>query len=97
MSIAMMQVHAIVHGRVQGVSFRYHTQLVAKSLGITGWVRNLPNGTVEVLGEGTADQIQNFIKFLKQGSPPARVNSIDMSENEASGRYSSFEITYLTR
>jgi len=97
MPINKMQIHAIVHGRVQGVSFRYHTQLTAESLGITGWVRNLPDRTVEVLGEGTADQIHAFTNFLRQGPSGARVDSIDLSESEASGDYPSFEITYLSR
>lgn len=97
MSTEMMQIHATIHGRVQGVSFRYHTQHVAKSLGITGWIRNLPDGTVEVLGEGTKDQLQDFTTFLRKGHPPARVDTLDVSENEATGGYRTFEITYLAR
>lgn len=92
-----IQIHATIHGRVQGVSFRYHTQHVANSLGITGWVRNLPDGTVEVLGEGTKDQLQDFTTFLRKGHPPARVDSIDLSEDKASGDYHTFDITYLAR
>jgi acylphosphatase len=98
MSKVNRQIHAIVHGRVQGVSFRYYTQLTAKSLGITGWVRNLPDGTVEVLGEGTANQIQKFTNFLQQGPSGARVDSLlELSENIASGEYQSFQITYISR
>ena len=97
MSKETRQVHAIIHGRVQGVSFRYHTQLKAESLGITGWVRNLPDRTVEVLGEGSLEQIQVFINFLHLGPSGARVDSVDLTEGEASGNYQSFQITYLSR
>jgi len=93
----IIQVHAIIEGKVQGVSFRYHTQLTANLLGITGWVRNLPDGSVEVLGEGAEDQIQDFKRFLKQGSPHARVDSVELSEGKASGEYPSFDVTYLSR
>ena len=96
MSSNLKQIHAIVHGRVQGVSFRYHTQQIAQSLGITGWVRNLSDGTVEVLGEGTSDQLHDFTTFLHQGHPPARVDSLMITEHEASDEYQSFQITYLT-
>lgn len=92
----LKQIHAIVHGRVQGVSFRYYTQLTAQSLGITGWVRNLPDGTVEVVAEGTADQLKQFEEFIVQGSIGARVDSVDISEGEASASYQSFQITYLS-
>jgi acylphosphatase len=93
MPTEIIQVHAMIHGRVQGVSFRYHTRLVAISLGITGWVRNLPNGSVEVLGEGTTESMREFIQFLRQGPLGARVDSIDMTERDASGDYHSFQIT----
>lgn len=97
MSTNRIQVHAIVHGRVQGVSFRYHTQLTAESLGITGWVRNLPDRTVEVLGEGSTDQIEKFTSFLQKGPLGARVDSVNISQGEASGDYPSFEITFFSR
>jgi len=98
MSSNLKQIHAIVHGRVQGVSFRYYTQLTAQSLGITGWVRNLPDSTVEVLGEGTSDQLHKFTKFLQQGPSGARVDSLNiLSEGIASGEHQTFQITYLTR
>ena len=91
---ADIQLHAIVHGRVQGVSFRYYTKQRADSLGITGWVRNRPNRTVEVVAEGSKADMAEFVKFLKQGPPSARVDNVDLSEGEATGEFKTFEITY---
>jgi acylphosphatase len=87
------QLHAIVHGRVQGVNFRYYTQRRADELGVTGWVRNLEDRTVEVTAEGTHAQLDDLLTFLRQGPPSARVTSVDVEWKQASGRFSEFNVT----
>jgi acylphosphatase len=84
--------HAVVHGRVQGVSFRYYTTQRAGELGVIGWVRNLPDGTVEVLAEGTQTQLDQFLMFLHRGPVGARVSSVNMEWQSASGKFDDFTI-----
>lgn len=62
-----------ISGRVQGVSFRYFTQHTARTLGLTGWVRNLPDGAVEALFEGAREQIEQALMACRQGPPAAEV------------------------
>ncbi len=87
-----VQLHAVVHGRVQGVSFRYYTTLRANESGIVGWVQNLPDGTVEVTAEGTRAQLDSFADFLRQGPLGARVVSVDMNWYSATGNFTNFVI-----
>ncbi|HSS98845.1 MAG TPA: acylphosphatase [Terriglobales bacterium] len=87
-----VQLHAIVHGRVQGVSFRYYTTLRAAESGIVGWVRNLPDGTVEVTAEGTRQQLDSFADFLRQGPLGARVVSVDIDWHPVTGDFTNFVI-----
>lgn len=72
------QIQVVVSGRVQGVGFRYSTVSQAEKLGVTGWVRNLPDGTVEALAEGTTDQIEAFLVWCRQGPPGSRVDRVDV-------------------
>ncbi|MCB9450736.1 MAG: acylphosphatase [Anaerolineaceae bacterium] len=88
------QLHAIVHGRVQGVSFRYYTQLRAAEMGVTGWVRNLPDRTVEVTAEGERAQLERLLRFLRQGPTGASVTKVDADWWPATGAYSGFNIRY---
>ena len=85
---------AIVHGRVQGVSFRYHTLRTARPLGIVGWVRNLADGTVEVRAEGPADALESLASWLEHGPDFARVTQLDLAWTDPHGDYSDFEIRY---
>ena len=87
---------AIVHGRVQGVNFRWHTRQRATQLGLTGWVRNLRDGRrVEVVAEGSPNQLKDLALFLYQGPPPARVLDVEIEWEEASGEFKSFGVRYL--
>jgi acylphosphatase len=81
----MEQLHAIVHGRVQGVSFRYYTVLKAVDLNLKGWVRNLPDGTVEVLAEGAHEPLGQLLDFLHRGPSGASVESVDVQWGAATG------------
>ncbi len=90
MSESQQRFHAIVHGHVQGVSFRYYTIATARTLDLTGWVRNLPNGTVEAIAEGPKVQLDSLLVFLRRGSPEARVTKVDVEWLPASGEFEAF-------
>ncbi|WP_409564946.1 acylphosphatase [Microvirga sp.] len=77
-------VHALIHGRVQGVSFRAWTQHLAELHGLKGWVRNRRDGSVEAVFSGPADLVQVMLKACRQGPGGALVESIDtLDGNEA--------------
>ena len=90
----LASVHVIVHGRVQGVNFRAFAARRAEELGLTGYVRNLANGAVEVVAEGERDGLKKLSEYLKTGPPSARVDSIVTDWSEYSGSYSEFDIRY---
>jgi acylphosphatase len=85
--------HVIVTGRVQGVFFRDHTRHWAGSLGLTGWVRNLRDGRVELMAEGERDRIDELISRLQQGPPLALVEDLEVAWEEFSDEFSDFRIT----
>lgn len=91
----MKRIQATIQGRVQGVSFRYYTQKEAQRLGLTGWVRNQPDGSVMTVAEGTEENLQIFVQFLHQGPPAARVSHVDLTWQEASGKFTRFEVSYF--
>ena len=81
----MIARHCIVHGRVQGVFFRDWTCAAARELGITGWVRNLPDGTVEAHLEGHEDAVGKMIARMHDGPPAAAPTGIDLQETGLQG------------
>jgi len=82
----------LVRGRVQGVGFRWFVEREAHILGIAGWVRNNVDGSVEVLAQGTSDQLSGFHSRLRQGPRAARVDSVEASEVQPSNNIRSFRI-----
>ena len=70
----------VIEGEVQGVGFRYFTVSTARRIGIGGWVRNLPDGGVEAVGEGTADQMKEFEAALRRGPPAAIVTNVRIGD-----------------
>lgn len=82
---------AIVRGRVQGVGFRYSARDVARRSGVAGWVRNRPDGTVEVHAEGPAAAVEQLLDWLASGPPGASVETVDVTESLPQGD-SSFDI-----
>lgn len=86
------RVHILVSGKVQGVFYRATTKEVADRLGLTGWVRNLPDGRVEIVAEGEEDALKNLISWCWEGPPLARVDSVDVKWEPYSGEYDSFSI-----
>ena len=81
-----------VRGRVQGVGFRWFVEREAHLLGIAGWVRNNHDGSVEVLAQGTRDQLAGLHSRLREGPRAARVDAVEVSEANASPGLSSFRI-----
>ena len=77
--------HLIIHGRVQGVFYRDWTAETARALGVAGWVRNLPDGTVEAHLEGDAEAVAQMIAAMRDGPPHARVEWIGQREVEPQG------------
>ncbi len=86
------KIHVIVRGRVQGVFFRDHTRDKARSLNLSGWVRNRKDGTVEAVIEGEALAVEKMFTWLHSGSPSSRVDDIQVTEEPPTGENSSFEI-----
>ena len=82
----------VVSGRVQGVFFRAHTEIEANKLGITGWVRNNADGTVELLACGNEKQLDQLIQWCSCGSPLARVDHVAVESIEHSDFFDSFRI-----
>ena len=70
----------LLSGRVQGVGFRYFTQRTATQLGVVGWVRNCPDGTVEAVAQGSEEALQAFREHLQQGPSWSRVHRIEENE-----------------
>jgi acylphosphatase len=90
--MAVQAKHIIVHGRVQGVGFRYFVHHVASRLGLTGNVCNCPDFTVEIVVEGPARRIEEFMHEVEQGPSLARVERLEICDIPAGGNYRSFLI-----
>ena len=82
----------IVSGRVQGVGFRYFTEGLAAREGLHGWVRNLPDGRVEIAAEGDAEALERFERHLRHGPPGARVEQVEIDNGLPDGRDSGFSV-----
>lgn len=87
-----VRAHLLLQGRVQGVSFRYYTMQEARSLGITGWVRNLWDGRVEVLLDGDEDAVKQMIEWCQHGPPSAAVENAEIVWEEATAEFSNFRV-----
>lgn len=72
----LVRAHVVVTGRVHGVGFRFTTVDRAQELGVHGWVRNQPDGSVEVLVEGDRAAVEGLVRFLHRGPPGARVDDV---------------------
>ncbi len=92
--MATRRIHVIVEGRVQGVYFRAHTQEEARRLGLAGWVRNRPDGSVEALVEGESTAVDRMQEWFHRGSPGSRVSSVRCSDEQPAGDCRGFEIHF---
>ena len=84
----------IVHGRVQGVFFRQSTMEMARDIGLTGQVRNCPDGTVAAIFEGDSGQVKAAVEWCGQGPPAARVDKVEADWQDYRGEFDSFRIAY---
>lgn len=90
----MARLEATIHGRVQDVSFRYYTLLEAQRLRLQGWVANQPDGSVRAVAEGPEARLEDFLSFLKRGSPAAYVDGVDTTWAPATGTFTDFRVRH---
>lgn len=91
----MMKITAYARGRVQGVGYRYHVTDCARETGLSGFVKNLPDGSVLIVAEGSDHAVAEFAGLVKaQGDPLIRVEAIEITESEPTGEFSGFGIRW---
>jgi acylphosphatase len=90
------RIHLVVRGRVQGVYYRASAQREAKRLGLTGWVTNRPDGSVEIVAEGEEDQVKDLLAWAQHGPSTARVEKVDTRWRSYTGEFSDFRIVAET-
>jgi acylphosphatase len=88
----MGRARVVVNGRVQGVGFRQHAVEEARRLGVTGWVRNLPDGRVETLAEGPREAVEALVAWCKRGPRLARVDETRVSWEPPRAEFTDFKI-----
>ena len=93
--MAGIRKRVIISGRVQGVAFRAYTRSVARQAETTGWVRNLQDGRVEAVIEGEPMNVDSVVKWCKTGPPSSRVEKVSVYDEQATGEFTDFEITYV--
>lgn len=90
----MRTVRAIVSGRVQGVWFRAHTRDKAVELGVRGFVRNLPDGTVEIVAQASVALVEALLGWARIGPPLSQVSEVRTEDLAGDEEYSTFEVRY---
>jgi acylphosphatase len=83
----------MIRGLVQGVLFRRELTDMARKIGVTGWVRNLPDGRVEAVAEGDKEMLEELVRFCHTGPPGARVSGVDVEWSDFKGEFRGFKIT----
>lgn len=89
---ARRQIHLFVSGRVQGVGFRYFVYETAEREGISGWVRNLPDGRVEIVAQGTVLALEAFVRAVQKGPPSSHVESLAKQQEPLSRPFPDFRV-----
>jgi len=90
----MMKYHIFVSGRVQGVGFRWYAQRIAERMRVTGWVKNLMDGKVEILIEGDGKELDEFLNELKEGYLGRNIEKLEKVESKGAGTYTGFSIVF---
>lgn len=88
------RLHAIVKGRVQGIFFRSNTEKLGLKLGLKGFVRNTPEGDVEIVAEGLKEGLEELLKWCAKGPLLAHVDSVESKWEPATGEFETFSIRY---
>ena len=86
------RVQVRIRGRVHGVGYRYFTQHTAEALGVLGSVRNLPEGEVEAIAEGSKEKLQEFVQALREGPHAGHVDDLTEAWGEPTGEFANFEV-----
>jgi acylphosphatase len=86
------RLEAVVHGRVQGVGFRYYTLRFATGLGLQGWVANESSGRVRIVAEGPVERLRDLLDALREGPPGASVDRVEEAWPPPSGTLGAFEV-----
>ena len=89
-----VRAHVIISGRVQGVCFRMETQQAAKRIGVSGWVKNRFDGTVEAVVEGDKKQVDQTIEWCRKGPALSAVSNLEVNWESFTGEFRDFDITY---
>ena len=90
----MKQMHVVFHGTVQGVGFRYATKHIVKRYPVTGFVKNLSNGCVELLAEGEESQLQSLLKDIQKSPLKHYIRETDVQWNQMTGKYETFSVAF---
>lgn len=83
-----------IHGKVQGVGFRFFATRVARRLGLKGWIQNLRDGSVAAMVEGEAEKIDEWIEEIREGPRYAEVTRIDQQRKDFSGTFGDFDVKF---
>ena len=94
MTAGGVRVRAVVYGLVQGVGFRYFVLRAARTTGLTGFVKNLPGGSVEVVAEGPRGQLESLVRELENGPRRGLVRGVDVVWSEATGEFRDFDVRF---
>lgn len=90
----MEQIHCTISGNVQGVYLRSYIKECADARGVLGFVRNLPDGSVEVVAEGSGDMLTAFLADVRQGSSLSRIDTVDAVWGHATKKFDHFSVKY---
>jgi acylphosphatase len=90
----VQRIHAFVHGDVQGVGFRYFVIDVARPLGVSGWVRNRSDGSVEITAEGERHHLEALVEAARRGPRGAQVERVEAKWEKAAGNLGPFRLVY---
>ena len=88
------RLHAVIHGDVQGVGFRYFVMRQARTLGLRGWVRNRDDGSVELVAEGERADLERLLDDVRRGPSQARVGAVRVDWSTAAGDLKPFDLTF---
>jgi len=88
----MVRAHLLITGIVQGVGYRWSCRRAGQGIGVTGWVRNMDDGRVEVVAQGTREQVEQLIKWCYRGPDEARVSDIAVAYEDAAETFQDFGI-----
>ena len=89
-----IRAHIVVRGKVQGVYFRQNAQRICNEYGVTGWVLNVDDCSVEAILEGDNNSVKDAISWFRVGPPDAHVEKIELSYDRYSGEFEDFKISY---